>query len=76
MTSSTTNPFRRHSVKIAPFRFWWSVSWIDEEMVKVHGRGEMELLFKRKPKAEEYARSLTDGTSEEVLWNLARARLS
>jgi hypothetical protein len=36
----------------------------------------MELLFKRKEKADQYARSLSDGTSEEVLWNLARARLT
>lgn len=67
---------RRSNVKIDAFRFWWSVTWLDTEMLERHGRGEMELLFKRRQRAEEFARSLTEGSSQEVLDRLASARLT
>jgi len=67
---------RRSNVSVTPFRFWWNVSWIDAEMIPKHGHGEMELLFKKRQRADEFARSLTNGASEEVLWQLARARLT
>ncbi len=44
-------------------------------MRKLHGRGEMELLFRLRARADSFARSLTDGTSEEILWIIAAARL-
>jgi len=69
------NP-RRSNVAVGPSRFWWSVTWIDAEMVKRHGRGEMELLFKRRHRADEFARSLMEGATEEVLDRLAATRLT
>lgn len=69
------NP-RRSNVKIDAFRFWWSVTWFDTEMLKQHGRGEMALLFKRRQKAEEFAESLQEGAPEEVLDSLSRARFT
>lgn len=67
---------RRSNVKIDAFRFWWNVTWFDTEMLKQHGRGEMALLFKKRQRAEEFARSLREGASEEVLESLSRARLT
>jgi hypothetical protein len=44
-------------------------------MLKAHGRGEMELLFGLRKRAESFARALTDGSSEEIIRLIASARL-
>jgi hypothetical protein len=51
------------------------VSWFDEEMLKSHGRGEMELLFRLRSRAESFARAINEGQSQEILALIAAARL-
>ncbi len=58
----------RTKPKIEPFRFWWAVTYSDE-------RGEYDLLFKRRQRAEEFAQKIEEGASWQELHDLARQRL-